>query len=104
MSLLLLAAILQPVDPYTANNILKDNRLTGYVSLIENTYSVQCPLPAPEALMAEVECFGTGDFASCFYTFSVACSNGQPQDLKIRAERTQLGPILDLNLTANFRS
>lgn len=102
--MLSLLLILQTVDPRIAHQILEQTRLIEHVSLLEEHYNIQCSLPDPEHMQAEIECVGTGDFASCFYTFPVPCVGGQPQDLKIRAERTQLGPILDLNITANFRS
>jgi hypothetical protein len=91
------------VDPLVAAVLLADPRLTDQIGFLESRYAVTCSLPDSEHLEAEVRCVGSGDFASCFYTFTVPCGGGEPQEMRVVSERTQLGPLLNLSLTVNFR-
>jgi hypothetical protein len=101
-----LVAVYQLVDPSLAAQILTESRLVDHVQMVENHYDVICALPSHNALNAEVNCVGSGDFASCFYSFPVSCGGAvggvKPHSISIKIERTQLGPLLNLNMTTNF--
>jgi hypothetical protein len=111
------------IDPAIARVILSDSRLLDFHAAIEAKFDVQCDLPEPTHLEAEVNQLGSGDFASTLYTFQVTCFSLHPAPgqvvvvdgkkvnqvglslLTITAEQTQLQPdrILDLNIATRFR-
>jgi len=106
--LLLVANRLQaePVEPRIAYLILEDSRLTSFVGLLNQNYSVNCTLPVVDAFDATKVCNGTGDFASCYYSFNRVCAEGlnAPQGISVTAEYFPLGNfILDLSINTFFR-
>lgn len=99
--------LLSIINPHIAAVILSNPFLTGYVSLINSHYNVACVLPSVDALEAEERCNGGGDFQSCWYTFSLDCSEvgaAGPQKLEVVAEYFPLGNfILNLDLAIQYR-
>lgn len=100
-------AIADPIEPRIARLILEDVRLTAFAEHARANYpEVNCGWPSPDHLDGAERCVGDGDFRSCYYGFTVQCSQlpaAGPHAVHVNAELFPLAQrILNLGITTWF--